>query len=141
MWYALKCIRYTLQKKTAWCMIIYILYNMVEELLYNLYNILYIYYIHLMWYVLKCIRYTLQKKIAWAQECKSKSPLPGIEPGSPAWQAGILTTILQRPILQKVENLTHTNLCDLGFGLSRVNGRRANNCTSQGITWKCTPRV
>jgi hypothetical protein len=24
------------------------------------------------------------------------SPLPGIEPGSPAWQAGILTTILQR---------------------------------------------
>jgi hypothetical protein len=25
-----------------------------------------------------------------------KTPLPGIEPGSPAWQAGILTTILQR---------------------------------------------
>lgn len=27
---------------------------------------------------------------------KKKTPLPGIEPGSPAWQAGILTTILQR---------------------------------------------
>ena len=28
---------------------------------------------------------------------KRQTPLPGIEPGSPAWQAGILTTILQRP--------------------------------------------
>jgi hypothetical protein len=27
-----------------------------------------------------------------------QAPLPGIEPGSPAWQAGILTTILQRHV-------------------------------------------
>ena len=32
------------------------------------------------------------------------SPLPGIEPGSPAWQAGILTTILQRPDVNLVYN-------------------------------------
>ena len=71
--------------------------------------------------------------------CKSKSPLPGIEPGSPGWQAGILTTILQRPTLLRVENLTPTNLCDLGFGLSKVNGQRANNRSSQrhslNTTW------
>ena len=31
------------------------------------------------------------------KKAKILAPLPGIEPGSPAWQAGILTTILQRP--------------------------------------------
>ncbi len=38
---------------------------------------------------------TSRKRLNKAKR-KSFSPLPGIEPGSPAWQAGILTTILQR---------------------------------------------
>ena len=39
--------------------------------------------------------------LGWENLTKKPTPLPGIEPGSPAWQAGILTTILQRLVLLK----------------------------------------
>ena len=39
---------------------------------------------------------------AYHGSAKTTAPLPGIEPGSPAWQAGILTTILQRPRMTEI---------------------------------------
>jgi hypothetical protein len=50
---------------------------------------------------------------------KMKTPLPGIEPGSPAWQAGILTTILQRQSCQQLDWTSITTMkafsCSVSF--------------------------
>ncbi len=53
------------------------------------------------WWVFResvtCFLHRKEKKRLRKQKGKIlEAPLPGIEPGSPAWQAGILTTILQR---------------------------------------------
>ncbi len=54
--------------------------------------------------------YGIPKKQIELKQIKNESPRRGIEPRSPAWQAGILTTILSR--IGKIE-ITCTNQCKI----------------------------